>query len=216
MRRTNGGSRYNVPSRVIPERGKVSENSGKSSSPQSPDVLHDDELRSKLANQAAVLSPQSASFSVETRTSASHRYVLAGKAAADGVDGCDSIGSKPGSVKVSHVVIDGYVRPVLGQHAPAEVLDLAEGDGLKACAFQAEAERADAAEQVEQHHAVAASFARRWLNRICAARMRLTTSLDGSTGFTFSQLTRANSPVMSLKMACAMRRAASPSRRLSA
>ena len=26
MRRTNGGSRYNVPFRIVPERGKVAEN----------------------------------------------------------------------------------------------------------------------------------------------------------------------------------------------
>ena len=57
MRRTNGGSRYNVPLRVIPERGKVSENAGKSASPQSPDVFHEHEAGSKLANQTGELSP---------------------------------------------------------------------------------------------------------------------------------------------------------------
>lgn len=57
MRRTNGGSRDRVPDRVIPDRGKVSEYSGESSAAKSPDVLHEHEARSKLANQTGVLSP---------------------------------------------------------------------------------------------------------------------------------------------------------------
>jgi hypothetical protein len=149
MRRTNGGSRYRVPFRVIPERGKVSENIGKSSSPESPDVFHDDVARSKLANQARVLSPEAASLSVKTRTCASQRDVLAREPAADGVDGSDAVVSKPGSGKVADVVIAGHRRPVLCEHSAAKGFDFAEGNGLEAGALKAQAEGTDAAEQVE-------------------------------------------------------------------
>jgi hypothetical protein len=153
MRRTNGGSRYRVPFSVIPERGKVSENVGKSSSPESPDVFHDDVVGSKFANQTRVLSPEAASLSVKTCTLASQRDVLTREAPADGLDGLNSIGSKPGSGKLSHVVIAGNSRPVLRQHAAAERVDLAEGARLETGALQAQAEPTDAAEQVEEVHA---------------------------------------------------------------
>jgi hypothetical protein len=144
MRRTNGGSRYSVPLRVIPERGKVRENLGESSSAKSPDVLHKREAWSKLANQAGELSPKAASLSVKTCTAAGQRDVLAREAPADGVDGPDPVGSKPGSVKVSHVFIDGHAWPVLGQHLAAKRIDLAQRDGAKARPLQAQRKPADA------------------------------------------------------------------------
>lgn len=57
VRRTNGGSRYAVPLRVIPERGQVSENFAVPSTKQSCDVLHDDEARSNVANDSSELDP---------------------------------------------------------------------------------------------------------------------------------------------------------------
>ena len=54
---TNGGSRYAVPFRVIPERGQVSENSAHTSNKQVCDVLHDDVAGSNLANNSGVLAP---------------------------------------------------------------------------------------------------------------------------------------------------------------
>ena len=50
-------------------------------------------------------------------------------------------------------------------------------------------------------HAVAPSRAGRFAYLICNDRMRLRTSLEHGTGTTRSQLTRANSPVISLKIA---------------
>ena len=41
MRRTNGGSRYAVPFRIVPERGQVAENTVKSSIKESCDVFHE-------------------------------------------------------------------------------------------------------------------------------------------------------------------------------
>lgn len=152
VRRTNGGSRYSVPLRVIPDRGKVAENSGKSSTPQSPDVLHDCEAGSKLANEARKLSPQAGSLTVQAGTLTRERDVLAGEAAADAVDSVDSVGPKSSCIECSYIVIAGHLGPVFGQHAAAEWVHLAEGDGAKAGALQAERKAADAAEQVEQVH----------------------------------------------------------------
>lgn len=57
VRRANGGSRYAMPLRVIPERGQVSENLAVPSTKQSCDVLHDDVPRSNLANDSGELDP---------------------------------------------------------------------------------------------------------------------------------------------------------------
>lgn len=57
VRRANGGSRYAMPLRVIPERGQVSENLAVPSTKQSCDVLHDDVPWSNLANDSGELDP---------------------------------------------------------------------------------------------------------------------------------------------------------------
>lgn len=153
VRRTNGGSWNSVPLCVIPERGKVCENGCESSAAKSPDVLHEHVAGSKVANETAKLSPQAGSLTVQAGTLAGEADVLAGEAAADGGDSFDAVGSKPGSVKLSDVVIAGNSGPVLGQHAPAPRVDLAEGDGLEPGALKAQREAADARKQVEQPHA---------------------------------------------------------------
>jgi hypothetical protein len=54
---TNIGSAYAVPFRIIPERGKVSENVSKPSMKQCCDVLHDDVAGSYFPNNSGVLFP---------------------------------------------------------------------------------------------------------------------------------------------------------------
>jgi hypothetical protein len=133
----------------IRERGKVSENVDESSSAKSPHVFHEDVARSKLANETRKLSPQSRLLTFQTGTLAGERDVGAGEASADDV-GLDSIGSKPGSVKFSDIVVDRHVGPVLAQDAPAELVDLAEGHRLEpAGALKSQAEAAQATEQVQ-------------------------------------------------------------------
>jgi hypothetical protein len=69
---------------------------------------------------------------------------LAREPAADDIDGNSSLG-KSGSVKGSDVIELRYLWPVMGQHTPAERVDLAERHGLEsASAFQAKAKAADA------------------------------------------------------------------------
>lgn len=145
---TNGGSRNSVPLRVIPERGKVCENSGESSTEKSPDVFHDRAARSKLANKAHILSPQAGSLTLQTVTRAGKADVLTGETAAHSVDSFDSIGSKPGSVKLSDIFINGNRRPVLGQYAPAPGVDLAKSDRPEAGALKSKAEATNTTEQV--------------------------------------------------------------------
>jgi len=53
----NGGSRYAMPLRIIPERGQVSENVSKPPTKQCCDVFHDDEAGSYLANKPCVFAP---------------------------------------------------------------------------------------------------------------------------------------------------------------
>jgi len=57
MRGTDGGSRYNLPLRVIPEEGKVSEYLAHSPSKESWDVLHENDSGSKLAKDSCEVWP---------------------------------------------------------------------------------------------------------------------------------------------------------------
>lgn len=57
MRRTNGGSRYAVPLRVIPERGQIAEYVSMPSTKQCCDVLHEHVPGSNVANDAGELAP---------------------------------------------------------------------------------------------------------------------------------------------------------------
>jgi len=52
------GSSYNEPARVIPERGKVPKDIGKSQREVSGDVLQDDESRSQRANGGGNVGPE--------------------------------------------------------------------------------------------------------------------------------------------------------------
>jgi hypothetical protein len=61
---------------------------------------------------------------------------LAGEAAADDIDG-NSVSGKSVGCKGSDVLVAGDAWPVLGEHSPAERIDLAEGDGAHACSFKA-------------------------------------------------------------------------------
>jgi hypothetical protein len=61
VRRTNGGSGYNVPFRIKPDSGKVSEKLAAVTSPvkvkQVCGVFHDEVARSKLANETEHFGP---------------------------------------------------------------------------------------------------------------------------------------------------------------
>jgi hypothetical protein len=111
---TNVGRRYAIPLRVIPERGQVSENSAKVPSKQSCDVLHDDEAGSNFANNSGVLSPEAATFSVNSGAVSCQADVLARESTADDIDLDVSGGRGSGKVlgsKGANVIVTGDVRP---------------------------------------------------------------------------------------------------------
>jgi hypothetical protein len=149
LARTHGVTANTIPFRIIPELGKVTEHSLKSSANKSPDVFNEDEARSKLANEAPIFRPKAASFAFDADALPGLADVLAGEAAADCVNGNSIAGQSLGG-KLSHVMIAGNLRPMLRQHAPAERVNLAERDSLKSArALQSKIEAADAREQRE-------------------------------------------------------------------
>ena len=92
---------------------------GESSTAKSPDVLHDREAGSKVANEARILSPQAGSLTFQAGTLAGRADVLAGEATADGIDSFDSIGSKDKTFRVFSAEEGG------AQHCQRDYLALA-------------------------------------------------------------------------------------------
>ena len=68
------------PPRIIPQRGKVTEDHGKASANKERAVFHEDEAGSNLADDARHLSPEAAAFSGDTGATSCGRDVLAREA----------------------------------------------------------------------------------------------------------------------------------------
>jgi hypothetical protein len=100
MGRSNVGSSHNSPARVIPERGKVGEDSFKSSMNEHWAVLHEDVLGSYFANHPRHVPPHAGALSVKTVALAGDADVLAGKAARNDVNNA----APWSSVKGLHVI----------------------------------------------------------------------------------------------------------------
>jgi len=94
VRGADGGSWYTVPDSIIPERGKVSENSSKPGTKETWHVFHDDELGSYFANKSGVLTPQTRSRTFDASALASVGKVLAREAAGEDGDVGDTVSSK--------------------------------------------------------------------------------------------------------------------------
>jgi hypothetical protein len=154
----NVARRNAVPLRIVPDRGQVSENGSEPETQQSCDVFHDDKIGSYLANKPSKVTPQTTSLAGKSGALPHRRNVLAGKSSANNINWSDIFAPELGYVfKLANV------WPVFCQHAPAEWVDLAEGDGFEAArALKAKAETANAAEQVknaELAHNTLRSFA---------------------------------------------------------
>ena len=112
-----------VPRRIEPERGQVTEHFTESppvvSGKEPRDVLHEHEARSNVRNDPAILAPEARPLARESGALSGEADVLAGEAAADEVDGGESVDG-------ADVVISNSVRPVLREHGPPELflLDL--------------------------------------------------------------------------------------------
>lgn len=151
VRRTNVGSRYAMPLRVIPDRGQVSEDGAESAAPERGDVFDDHPPWSKVANESSEVSPQTRPLACKTSTFAGEGDVLARKSAADEVDPSVAA-NKLGCVQLRDVVVAIDTGPTLGEHLSAVGFDFAEGNGAHAGALKPEAESADAGEEVEDIH----------------------------------------------------------------
>jgi hypothetical protein len=138
----HGACGYNRPLRVIPDSGKVSENDVDSSIKESCDIFHEHDPRSKRANEARELSPESGSFSVNSSAKTSMADVLAWESAADGID-ADSVEIQSFCRELANVAVDGDAWPSASKDSLAVVLDFAEGNGSHAGSLEPETESAN-------------------------------------------------------------------------
>jgi hypothetical protein len=97
------GCGYNSPPTVIPQRGKVPNNTNSSPNSERWRVFHEDFFGSNIANDSSLLAPQSRLLVVETCSIAGKADAFAGKPATHGVDEP----SPRGSIECGHIVPDG-------------------------------------------------------------------------------------------------------------
>jgi len=86
VRGADGRRRNTVPLRIVPARGKVSENSLQPPSKERCHVLHDDEARSYQANDPGHLGPETRVLAVDPDAPAGVADVGARESAADDID----------------------------------------------------------------------------------------------------------------------------------
>lgn len=161
VRRTNGGSRYAVPLRIVPERGQRPENRVEPPPKQSCDVLHEHVSGCQLANDAGKLPPQSTSLATKTGAPPCLADVLAGESPGDEVN--------PGKLGCSHVSDIGVPLnpwPVPGEHAQAVGVALDLPAALHAGPLKAEVDPTNAREQAAERHPVLRSHIKRQLPRL--------------------------------------------------
>ena len=99
-------SAKHTPSRIVPHRGKITEDSGKSVSNKVRHVLHEDNSRSNLIDDSRHVAPETASSTIDASASTRNGYVLAGEPSGDDVD----VASPGQPLKRSHVVPDRESR----------------------------------------------------------------------------------------------------------
>jgi len=121
---THGARGYNRPLRIVPEAGKVPENSeGRPVSKDACDVLHDDVPWSKEANNSGELGPE---VSVVARPPSASRCAvwLAGESPTDNLDR-----RKGGVRNGGNIIKPKSLGPVSRKHpsSPRALLDLPDG-----------------------------------------------------------------------------------------
>jgi hypothetical protein len=97
------GSRYNAPSRIVPQRGKVANDSDPSPNSEHWRVFHEDEARLYLANNSPHFAPESAFLAFDPSPFSGAGDVRAGKAARNDVNNS----SPRAAVKGFHVRPNG-------------------------------------------------------------------------------------------------------------
>lgn len=118
---THVGRAQSAPLRIVPERGKRSEDFVEPPADERGDVLDDDEPRHDFFDDPCVLEPEATARSFQASPEASHRYVLTRKSARDHVHWL-----KIARAHGAHVFVASHVGPVLFEHRAAKriLLDL--------------------------------------------------------------------------------------------
>src|SRR5262245_33396770 len=150
VRGADGGSRYAVPVRVIPERGQLAEYVSKPPSKESCRVLHECVGGSYLAKDLAVCGPKPA-FVLLDKAAAGNTDRLAGGSSGDKVNRGSWFGSPPFDAGAD-VVMLGYPRPVRVENDATVGIDFHLTNRGHAGAFEAELEPANAREQGQHVH----------------------------------------------------------------
>lgn len=140
VRGTNGCRWYAVPFRVIPDRGQVTDDIVKPKSKQCCDVLQQNCLRSKYANESRNLGPQPSLVCLREPLACDADW-LARESPGQYVHTGSAL------TKISHVVVAGDTRPVLGKDSLAELVPLAEPCGAESNAPKSKVNASDACEQ---------------------------------------------------------------------
>lgn len=145
------GSTHHERPAGVTERFQIAENPVSAASSESRDVLSNDPTGSALGNKSAHLAPEAGTLAFEASALTRRADVLTREAAADGVRPNKSVCRHAGGGEGSHVIVARHLRPMFRQHGARVWLALAESDGSEAAGpLEAEAEPANAAEQVEQ------------------------------------------------------------------
>ena len=147
-----GACGYTVPASIIPERSECPEHLFQSARANGRDVLEEDPARPDFPREPDDFAEQAGPLSAEAGALARERYVLTGEAAGDDVDPHKSICREPVGSELPHVRVAGDVRPAFRQYGSGEWFTFAKGDGGHSGSLEADAEAADAGEQVKDAH----------------------------------------------------------------
>ena len=128
---------------------------------QSRAVLSHHPSGSQLGDEALHLVPKAAACAVESAALPGRADILAREATADEVGGVDAVSPQALGGEPAHIVVERETGPMPGEDAAAPGVALAEGDGAHPGPVQAEAEAADAAEQVKDAHGMRSEACRR-------------------------------------------------------
>lgn len=139
--RPDAGRADAIPLRIVPAKGHFPEYGIESSDGERGDVLQEDVLRSKCANNPDGLEEQRASFTFDdSRFLPRSGDVLAGEASADEVNWFGVLGDAEGL----DISIAGDFRPMLAEDGAGVRLDFAEPSGFKAsCPLEPEFDSSD-------------------------------------------------------------------------
>ncbi len=143
VRRPDAASRNNKRRWGVASSFQVHEYSVEAEFNMSKNVLANDPSRPDLSYEAMHLRPEVARVASSALIAGDAEW-LTRVAAADEVDGWNSVMVKSPCVELMNVGIDGDAGPVARQRLPAKAVDFAKRDRLESCSFKAKRKSSDA------------------------------------------------------------------------